>query len=111
MGGREGHDVCPLRGALSEEFEADRPVVVHIHTVKGKGFSPAEEGGLEGMEKWHAAKPNSIVDGKPAAKKPVPVQESAPPRSTAPEGLEKPPAAGAPPQYPQVFAEAMVAEA
>ena len=43
-------------------LQADRPVVVHIHTVKGKGFEPAEEGGLEGMEKWHAAKPGSIVD-------------------------------------------------
>ncbi len=47
----------------------NRPVVVHIHTVKGKGFAAAEEGGLEGMEKWHAAKPGSIVDRKPAPKK------------------------------------------
>ena len=66
MGVIDGHDVHALREALREAFEADRPVVVHIHTVKGKGFAPAEEGGLEGMEKWHAAKPNSIVDGKPA---------------------------------------------
>ena len=67
MGVIDGHDVHALREALSEAFEADRPVVVHIHTVKGKGFAPAEEGGLEGMEKWHAAKPNSIVNGAPAA--------------------------------------------
>jgi len=111
MGVIDGHDVHALREALREAFDADRPVVVHIHTVKGKGFSPAEEGGLEGMEKWHAAKPNSIVDGKPAAKKPVAVQESDAPASIAPERLEKPPAAGAPPQYTQVFADAMVAEA
>ena len=65
MGVIDGHDVHALREALREAFEADRPVIVHIHTVKGKGFSPAEEGGLEGMEKWHAAKPNSIVDGGP----------------------------------------------
>jgi len=111
MGVIDGHDVHALREALREAFDADRPVVVHIHTVKGKGFSPAEEGGLEGMEKWHAAKPNSIVDGKPAAKKPVAVQESDAPAAIAPERLEKPPAAGAPPQYTQVFADAMVAEA
>jgi 1-deoxy-D-xylulose-5-phosphate synthase len=111
MGVIDGHDVHALREALREAFEADRPVVVHIHTVKGKGFSPAEEGGLEGMEKWHAAKPNSIVDGKPAGKKPVAVQESDAPAAIAPERLEKPPAAGAPPQYTQVFAEAIVAEA
>ena len=40
-------------------------MVVHCATVKGKGFAPAEEGGLEGMEKWHAAKPNSIANGAP----------------------------------------------
>jgi 1-deoxy-D-xylulose-5-phosphate synthase len=110
MGVIDGHDVHALREALKEAFDADRPVVVHIHTVKGKGFAPAEEGGLEGMEKWHAAKPNSIVNGAPAAK-PVPVKESDSPEAIAPERLEKPPAAGAPPQYTQVFADAIVAEA
>jgi 1-deoxy-D-xylulose-5-phosphate synthase len=110
MGVIDGHDVHALREALKEAFEADRPVVVHIHTVKGKGFAPAEEGGLEGMEKWHAAKPKSIVNGAPAPK-PVPVKESDSPEAIAPERLEKPPAAGAPPQYTQVFADAIVAEA
>src|SRR5438093_117242 len=66
MGGVDGHDVRALRAALREALAAERPVVVHIATVKGKGFAPAEEGGLEGMEKWHAAKPNSIVKGVPA---------------------------------------------
>ncbi len=110
MGVIDGHDVHALREALREAFEADRPVVVHIHTVKGKGFAPAEEGGLEGMEQWHAAKPKSIVNGAPAPK-PVPVRESDSPEAIAPERLEKPPAAGAPPQYTQVFADAIVAEA
>jgi 1-deoxy-D-xylulose-5-phosphate synthase len=110
MGVIDGHDVHALRDALREAFEADRPVVVHIHTVKGKGFAPAEEGGLEGMEQWHAAKPNSIVNGAPAAK-PVPVKESDSPEAIAPERLEKPPAAGAAPQYTQVFSDAIVAEA
>jgi 1-deoxy-D-xylulose-5-phosphate synthase len=133
MGVIDGHDVGALRGALQKAFEAERPVVVHIHTVKGKGFAPAEEGGLEGMEKWHAAKPKSIVDGQPAASSApgrpkesdmdsadlprpgaaglVEVRESNSPESIAPERLEKPPAAGSPPQYTQVFAEAMLAEA
>jgi 1-deoxy-D-xylulose-5-phosphate synthase len=111
MGVIDGHDVHALREALTEAFAADRPVVVHIHTVKGKGFAPAEEGGLESMEEWHAAKPNSIVEGRPAVKepKPVPVTET-----DSPEGielLEKPPAASAPPQYTKVFADAIVAEA
>jgi 1-deoxy-D-xylulose-5-phosphate synthase len=88
----DGHDVKALREAIGEALEADRPVVVHAKTVKGKGFAPAEEGGLEGMEKWHAAKPGSIVDGEPAPKK-------------------KAKAAGAAkPQYTTVFGEALVAE-
>jgi 1-deoxy-D-xylulose-5-phosphate synthase len=111
MGVIDGHDVRALRRALTEALKADRPVVVHIHTVKGKGFAPAEEGGLEGMEKWHAAKPGSIVDRKPAPKKPVPVKESDAPDSIAPEKLEKPPPAPSPPQYTAVFADALVAEA
>jgi 1-deoxy-D-xylulose-5-phosphate synthase len=89
----DGHDVRALRGALREALAAERPVVVHIATVKGKGFAPAEEGGLEGMERWHAAKPLSISGGKVTA----PVARA--------NGVPKPP-----PQYTQVFGEAMVAE-
>ena len=109
MGVIDGHDVPALREALKEAFEADRPVVVHIHTVKGKGFAPAEEGGLESMEEWHAAKPKSIVNGEPAEAKPVPVTETDSPEGI--EVLEKPPAPNSPPQYTKVFAGAMVAEA
>jgi 1-deoxy-D-xylulose-5-phosphate synthase len=106
----DGHDVGQLRGAIREALDADRPVVVHINTVKGKGFAPAEEGGLEGMEKWHAAKPGSIVDRKPAEQKPVPVKESDAPDAIGPEKLEKPKPAS-PPQYTSVFADALVSEA
>jgi 1-deoxy-D-xylulose-5-phosphate synthase len=109
MGPIDGHNVTELRNALGKALDAGRPVVVHIQTVKGKGFGPAEEGGLEGMEKWHAAKPGSIVDGKPAEKKPVvPVSESDSPEKI--EKLEKPPPK-APPQYTAVFADALVGEA
>jgi 1-deoxy-D-xylulose-5-phosphate synthase len=113
MGVIDGHDVGAMRRALTEAFAADRPVVVHVHTVKGRGFAPAEEGGLAGMEKWHAAKPGSIVDGAPAESKPklVPVQESDAPASIAPEILEKPEPKAAPPQYTQVFSDAIVDEA
>lgn len=114
MGVIDGHDVGAMRRALTEAFAADRPVVVHVHTVKGRGFAPAEEGGLAGMEKWHAAKPGSIVDGAPAdAKKPklIPVQESDAPASIAPEILEEPEPVAAPPQYTQVFSDAIVSEA
>ena len=103
----DGHDVTALRGALDEALHADRPVVVHIQTVKGKGFAPAEDGGLEGMEKWHAAKPHSIVNRKPAPTK----QKTPPTDDVAPDKLEKPAPAPDPPQYTQVFADALVEEA
>ncbi len=111
----DGHDVVALRKALTEALAANRPVVVHIQTVKGKGFAPAEEGGLEGMEKWHAAKPGSIVDGAPAPKKaPLarPEYQDAKPAAEPTDDVPpepKPPAA--PPQYTQVFADALVTEA
>src|SRR5918912_1271063 len=57
----DGHDVRALRQALRDAIAAERPVVVHCATVKGKGFAPAEEGGLEGMEKWHAAEPQAVL--------------------------------------------------
>ena len=78
----DGHDVRALRRALRQALDADRPVVVHIATVKGKGFAPAEDGGLEGMEKWHAAKPKSIANGAPAAASPGPPAPRSPRRST-----------------------------
>jgi 1-deoxy-D-xylulose-5-phosphate synthase len=101
----DGHDVGALRKALGEALHAQRPVVVHIHTVKGKGFAPAEEGGLEGMEKWHAAKPGSIVDRKPAPKKP-PLTRG---EMREGERAKQPPPA--PPAYTSVFADALIAEA
>ncbi len=104
----DGHDVGALRRAIGDALGAQRPVVVHIHTVKGKGFAAAEEGGLEGMEKWHAAKPKSIVNRRPATSKPAPVKETDSPEAI--EKLEKP-APPSPPQYTAVFADAMVAEA
>jgi 1-deoxy-D-xylulose-5-phosphate synthase len=100
MGVIDGHDVRALRRALREALSAERPVVVHCATVKGKGFAPAEEGGLEGMEKWHAAKPKSIANGAPA---PAPVAA----RATRHGAAAKP----APLAYTQVFGEALVAEA
>jgi 1-deoxy-D-xylulose-5-phosphate synthase len=96
MGVVDGHDVKALREAIGEALAAERPVVVHIATVKGKGFAPAEEGGLEGMEEWHAAKPKSILNGSPTR-----------PAVRLPgEALPK----ARPPQYTQVFGEALVRE-
>jgi 1-deoxy-D-xylulose-5-phosphate synthase len=104
MGVIDGHDVRALRKALREALAAERPVVVHIATVKGKGFAPAEDGGLEGMEKWHAAKPKSIIDGVPAH--PSPARSPAATATGASGAAVRAPA----PQYTQVFGEALVKE-
>jgi 1-deoxy-D-xylulose-5-phosphate synthase len=105
MGVIDGHDMRALRQALREALAADRPVVVHIATVKGKGFAPAEDGGLEGMEKWHAAKPKSILNGSPT---PAPAVSQA--ASTGPAAADGRGAGVAKPQYTQVFGEALVRE-
>ena len=88
----DGHDVSALREAIGEALEAERPVVVHIKTVKGKGFEPAEGGGLEGMETWHAAKANAVLNRAPAPKK------------------SEAPTAPVAPQYTKVFGESLVEE-
>ena len=95
MGVIDGHDVKALRRALTQALGANRPVVVHIKTVKGKGFAPAEEGGLEGMEKWHAAKPGSVQDGREAPKQ-------------AKAKAAKVSVPSEPPQYTEVFGQALV---
>ncbi len=98
MGVIDGHDVRAPREALREALEAERPVVVHIATVKGKGFAPAEDGGQEGMEEWHAAKPKSIVNGLPAS------------AVVRPDRLTAKPVQAPAPQYTKVFGEALVRE-
>jgi 1-deoxy-D-xylulose-5-phosphate synthase len=89
----DGHDVRALRTAVRDALAAERPVVVHIATVKGKGFAPAENGGLAGMEKWHAAKPRSIANGEVV--------------KSSSNGAASPPP---PPQYTTVFGNALLEE-
>jgi 1-deoxy-D-xylulose-5-phosphate synthase len=95
MGVIDGHDMRALRRALTAALTAGRPVVVHTATVKGKGFTAAEDGGQEGMEKWHAAKPKSIVNRAPTVTVPSSLAPTTPP---------------APPQYTKVFGDALVEE-
>jgi 1-deoxy-D-xylulose-5-phosphate synthase len=106
MGVVDGHDVRALREALREALAAERPVVVHTATVKGKGFAPAEDGGLEGMEKWHAAKPKSIKNGVETRPAPAPAVSH---NGQAKQTVAPAPRAGGL-QYTQVFGEALVRE-
>ncbi len=50
FGPTDGHDVSNLVRILKEIKEMKGPKLLHIHTVKGKGFSPAEEAATV----WHA---------------------------------------------------------
>lgn len=49
----EGNDVYKLIEAFQKVKDVDHPVVVHIHTLKGKGFTPA----VENKEQWHWSMP------------------------------------------------------
>lgn len=56
-----GHDVAALEEALAELRGCDRPVVLHVHTHKGRGYAPAEAD----PEAWHHATPFDVQTGLP----------------------------------------------
>ena len=101
MGVIDGHNVRAIRRALREAIAAERPVVVHCATVKGRGFAPAEEGGLEGMEQWHAAKPKSIRNGIPTPPVPAATTNGGGTAAATPKR----------PAYTKVFGDALLREA
>jgi 1-deoxy-D-xylulose-5-phosphate synthase len=53
IGPVDGHDLPSLIQALENAKRQDIPVVVHCHTVKGKGYEPAEEDPIL----WHGVVP------------------------------------------------------
>ena len=55
----DGNDTEELIRVFSEEKDSDRPIVIHIHTVKGKGLSFAEND----PEGWHRHAPFHIESG------------------------------------------------
>lgn len=57
----DGHDVSALIKLFTSVKDIDRAVVLHIHTIKGKGLKYAEEN----KEYWHAGGPFHIEDGSP----------------------------------------------
>ncbi len=56
-----GNDLEALINVFNKVKDTTRPIVVHIHTQKGKGYSPAEEH----KEEWHWSMPFDIETGKP----------------------------------------------
>ncbi|MDA9462210.1 1-deoxy-D-xylulose 5-phosphate synthase [Enterococcus mundtii 3F] len=55
-----GNDLAALIALFEEVKDQKEPVVLHIHTIKGKGFSFAEEN----REKFHAGGPFSLETGE-----------------------------------------------
>ena len=56
----DGNDVCKLISAFEKVKDISHPIVVHICTQKGKGYSYAEIS----REEWHATTPFDIETGK-----------------------------------------------
>lgn len=65
LGPVDGHNLQDLEEALSAAKEYHRPVFLHVHTVKGKGYGPAEEnpGEYHGISKFDIETGNPEVSG------------------------------------------------
>lgn len=57
----DGNDIRALIDAFTKVKDSKKPVVVHIRTLKGKGYAPAEQH----KEEWHYNAPFDIDTGKP----------------------------------------------
>ncbi|MBM7564383.1 1-deoxy-D-xylulose-5-phosphate synthase [Paenibacillus sacheonensis] len=60
LGPVDGHDLTQLTELLDQASRVPGPVLVHVLTVKGKGYSPAEADSF----KWHGASPYKIESGQ-----------------------------------------------
>ncbi|MEE8606052.1 MAG: 1-deoxy-D-xylulose-5-phosphate synthase [Nitrospiraceae bacterium] len=85
IGPIDGHKLEDLITALQHAKEQDIPVLVHAHTVKGKGYEPAEKAPV----KWHAVQPFDKEKGEFR-------------KSVAPPPTKKVPS------YTEVFADSLI---
>jgi 1-deoxy-D-xylulose-5-phosphate synthase len=81
LGPMDGHNLPKLIGALEFAKKQDYPILLHIQTVKGKGYEKA----VEDPQTFHGCGPFDVATGHPPAKKD-----------------------GTPPNYQDVFGEAMI---
>ncbi|MBI4327657.1 MAG: 1-deoxy-D-xylulose-5-phosphate synthase [Chloroflexi bacterium] len=81
LGPLDGHDLSLLIGSLEFARSCPQPVVLHILTKKGKGYDVA----IQQPEKFHGTGPYDVQTGAAPAAQP-----------------------GAPPNYQEVFGQAMV---
>ncbi len=64
LGPVDGHNLPLLTKILRYARELDEPVLLHVKTVKGKGFLPAEEN----PDAFHGVAPFDALTGKPKRK-------------------------------------------
>ena len=57
----DGHDIKKLVELFESVKNINHPIVLHIHTIKGKGLKYAEIN----REAWHAGGPFNVEDGSP----------------------------------------------
>ena len=60
----KGNDIASLIEAFEKVKDTKKAVVVHINTLKGKGYAPAEQN----KEKWHWHAPFDIATGESLSK-------------------------------------------
>lgn len=60
LGPVDGHDLSGLIDAFNQANNVNGPVLVHVLTTKGKGYTPAEED----SHKWHGITPYKIESGQ-----------------------------------------------
>ena len=60
----KGNDIASLIEAFEKVKDAQKAVVVHINTLKGKGYAPAEQN----KEEWHWHMPFDIATGESLSK-------------------------------------------
>lgn len=80
IGPLDGHNIALMEEVFKSAKELEGPVLIHIHTVKGKGYQPAEQA----PEKFHGVGCFDPSTGKSAKK------------------------AGCAPSYTAVFSEALI---
>lgn len=61
VGPIDGHDIGKMVDALRIARDYDRPILLHVATIKGRGYAPAESA----PEAWHGAAPFEIDTGQP----------------------------------------------
>ena len=65
LGVIEGSDIESIKRALKKTKGINEPILIHVCTAKGYGYSPAEE---DKKGTWHSVKPFNIEDGRPKVK-------------------------------------------